>query len=752
MFERDLSPTNDTQTSDHPSGSLSESANEQRHVTFNQEKAKKKDDMGHSPTLCPLYACLEAPEFSRLAAPLSSEQVHSIALRAQKKRHVSVLDNLSRNILDSPEAVRANLATTLLSIPYLRLNPSLTASLLSCVIPDHISSISLKALSYIASTLIHRPSSSNTDELLTRLAEDIAHRLKPLWKKTHGPRSSGRHSVRIWSLFQLVVRLSALRLREPAMRIFQSLLEKAYIPPEAIQRLDQSSGDFHLIIILTLVRSCIFWKWNRKALALLRSYIDREAPVGPVINRLCQDVLYALTEFPTVEDLYLGFSFVKDMVSGPEPIFVPPSVVRQIYSSAEFLRQPQIATSLYMLTQSEPVASSHEFPLPSGTSLTWFLRYLSNQAAYLHLARRLVNQVVDRGEHIPLEDRAEFITIAAQSGFASPARTLWERYSSGKGGRTVAGNAAMVVRMCSLFASLRREKAAQISEIPRLADKMTTSSVPSGPHGDANDDLHTSLLEDIKDFRNFANLVLTKYRKAKAPFRQASREDLNALARASIILGHVTAGFRALHIVVDRHGRPDLHDVNVMLSAVAAVDPRMALKMVRQMVALGPKPDGISFGTVIHQAANQGSFSVIIGVLRLAQKTGQQLTTKTMVTVIRASVSLDGEDRDAVRDNLVLALQVIVANEYSDHLATLNMGRFCVDEALRADDPSLAFEFWKRVLKRRAEWDDGSHVSMRRRIASSIRSHCKKGDIRAEDGHRMAFALRGGRAGKGRQG
>jgi hypothetical protein len=535
------------------------------------------------------------------------------------------------------------------------------------------------------------------------------------------------------------------------MRIFQSLLEKAYIPPEAIQRPDQSSGDFHLIIILTLVRSCIFWKWNRKALALLRDYIDREAPVSPVINRLCQDVLYALTEFPTVEDLYLGFSFVKDIVSGPMPIFVSPSVIRQIYSSAECLGQPQIATSLYMLTQSEPVASSHEFPLPSGTSLTWFLRYLSKQAAYLHLARRLVKQVTDRGEHIPLADRAEFITIAAKSGFASPARTLWERYSSGKGGRTVAGNAAMLVRMCGLFASLRREKAAQRSEISGLADKSTTSLVPSGPHGDPND-LHTSLLEDERDFRKFANLVLIKYREAKVPLHQASREDLNALARASIILGHVTAGFRALHVVVDRHGRPDLHDVNVVLSAVAAADPLMALKMVRQMVALGPKPDGISFGTVIHQAAKQGNFFVIIGLLRLAQKTEQQLTTKTMVTVIRASVTLNGADKDAVRDNLVLALRVIMANEYSDHLATLSMGRFCVNEALRADDPSLAFEFWKRVLKRRAEWEDDSHVSMRRRIASSIRSHCKKGDIRAEDGHRMAFALWGGRVGKGRQG
>ena len=743
MFERDLSPTNNTPTSgDRLSGWLSQGANKQSHTTSIQHEAKNKDDAGRSPTLCTLYAHLSASEYSRLSTQLSSEQVRSIALRAQKERHASVLDNLPRNILDSPDPVRTELATALLSIPRLRLTPSLTASLLFRIAPDHLSSLSVDALSHIACTLIHHPSSSSVVTLLTGLVEDIARRLKPLWRKTHGPPVSGRHTISIWSLYRLVVHLSELRLREPAMRLFQSLVETAYIPPEAIQRTDQSSKDFHLIIILTLVRSCIFWKWNRKALALLRDYLGRGPPVDPVINRLCQDVLYALIEFPTVKDLDLGVSFVEDIISGPELISIPPGIIRQLYSSAQRLRQPQLATSLYMLTQSGPVSSLHEFPLPSGPSLTWFLRYLSDQAAYLHLARRLVKQVIDRHEPIPLSDRAEFIAIAANSGFASLARTLWERYSSGNGGRMVVGNAAMMVRMCSLFARLRRGKAVCISENPGLADKTTTSLLDiSSPHGDANG-LQTSLLEEEEDFWNFANLVLTKFREAKEPLHKASREDLNALARANIILGHVTEALQVLRVVINRNERPDLHDVNVILSAVANANPGMALKMVQRMVALGPKPDGVSLGTVIHRAAKQGNSAVITALLRLAQETGLQLTTKTMVTVIRASVTLSGADKDAIRDNLVCALRIIMANEHSNHLATLNMGRFCADEALKAGDPSLAFEFWKRVLLPRAEWDDGSHVSLRRRIASRIRSHCKKGDIRAEDGRRMALALR----------
>ena len=529
------------------------------------------------------------------------------------------------------------------------------------------------------------------------------------------------------------------------MRILQSLVEAAYIPPEAVQRTDQTSGDFHIIIILTLVRSCIFWKWNRRALAVLRDYLGRKPPEDPIISRLCHDVLYALIEFPTVDDLDLGVSFVEDMVLRSEPISISPDIVRQIYSSAQSLGQPQIATNLYMLAQSGSNQSLHNFPLPSGTALTWFLRHLTENPASLHHARGLVMQVADHFEPVPLTDRAEFIAIAAESGFASPARLLWERYSSGRGGRIVAGNAAMMVRMCSLFANLCRRKSAPKAETSGLVDATLASLVHISPHDDSKDHL-TSFSEEERDFRSFANLVLTRYREAKEPLYQASREDLNALARANIILGHVTEALRVLRVVVDRNEYPDLHDLNVVLSALASSDPRKAMRMVRRMATHGPKPDGISIGTVIHHAARHGDFAVIMNLFQLAQETGQQLTTKTMVTVIRASVTLSGADKSALRDNLVRALEIITANGDSNHLATLDMGRFCTNEALRADDPALAFEFWKQMLQLKAEWDDAAHVSLRRRIARSIRSHCKKGHIRAKDGHRMVSTLRSAKA------
>ena len=708
----------------------------------NPEQTEKMVHSDRLPTLCELYARLNTPRFSKLPTHLSSEQVRSVTLRARKERCTTALVNLARNILESPEPVRTELAGTLLSIPHLRLKPSLTASLLSCIVPNHLSSLSLNQFSRIACILMRRPSPSGTETLLACLARNIAEALKSHQRRQHTPSKSWERSTLIWSLFRLVTHLSKLRMREPAMRLLQSLIETSYVPPEAIHRADHSSGDFHLIVTLTLVRSCISWNWNRNALILAKNYLSEVSSVGPEITRLCQDVLYTLMEFPSIEDLELSLSFIKDMASRPEPLAVSPDVVRQMYANAQHLNQPHIATSLFTFSQSRTVNSPNGFPLPSGSALTWSLRHLSRQNTHLHLTRRLVEQVVDRCEPIPLADRAAFISIAAESGFASLARSLWERYSSGREGWMVAGNAAMVVRMCSLFASLCRLKGANKSGNFQVAAKTIISSA-NGGLGQTGKDLCTSEEEQRKDLKDFANLVLTRFRETKEPLQQASREDLNALARANIILGHVKKGLEVLQVVIRRNEGPDLHDLNVVLSAIAEADPRIALKMVRHMVALGQGPDGISFGTVIHQAARHGDVAVITSLLHLAQENGQQLTPKTVAAVIRASVVFSGMDKDAVRDNLTRALGIIIANEHSNHLATLNMSKFCIEEALKANDPTLAFQFWKCLLRIRAEWDDDLHATLRRRIAKSIHTHYKEGHIRAEDGQKMVSALRG---------
>ncbi|KAI0269872.1 hypothetical protein BC834DRAFT_574954 [Gloeopeniophorella convolvens] len=680
--------------------------------------------------------------------PLTCDEVRTLALRAQKARHTLVLDNLARNILGSPEPQRARLATTLFSIPHLGLSPSLTTSLSHCIIPSHLSSLSLDVSTNIALAITDKPLSSDTELLLPRLTAHITRRLKPLRKIARGRPATSEHAALIWSLFRLVINLSRNSLRGLAMDLLQVLIETSYVPPEAIRRADHSAQDFQLIITLTLVRSCLFWDWNSKALALLRDYLSGSSSAAdPIISGLCRDVLYLLMEFPSVGDLGASISLVREILSRPKPFAVSPGIIRQIYSNAHHLDEPELAANFYAFTLERKIRSRNEHPLPSGSALTWLLQYLSKQTKRFQLARRFVREVVDRCEPIPIMDQASFISLVAESGFSTFARTLWERCSSGVGGRLVVGNAGLLIRMCSLFGNMSRRKACKGPE--GLAEETVAedleSLVPVGaPKTLSAEGLNIGRRgdEDEKELRDFANLVLIRYRREKEPLNRASREDLNALARANIILGHTADGLQALQVVTDRHERPDLYDVNVALSAIAKVDPRAALQMVERLVTAGPKPDGVSYGTVIHHAARHRDAAVIGSMLELAAQTRQQLTAKTVNTIIRASVAFSDGDKAAVRDNLLRALQVLAANADSSYLPTMNMGRFCVDEALKAGDAQLAFHCWKRLLRPKAQWTDVVHKALRRRIVEAVIAQCEKGDLPVEEGHQMVTALR----------
>ena len=51
------------------------------------------------------------------------------------------------------------------------------------------------------------------------------------------------------------------------------------------------------------------------------------------------------------------------------------------------------------------------------------------------------------------------------------------------------------------------------------------------------------------------------------------------------------------------------------------------------------------------------------------------------------------------------------------------MGKFCAIEALRADEPVLAFRFWRLVVKEKAERNDREQRALRSSIAKTIRRH-----------------------------
>ncbi|TFY82616.1 hypothetical protein EWM64_g1402 [Hericium alpestre] len=667
----------------------------------------------------PAEARLDAP-------PLPEEYAARMAEMARQCGSSSELDRFARDILaQSTKPQRSEVAYMFLTSD-LPLLDRATSLFLFRIIPRNVrTSLPLETALHITPLVLQ---SSQSSPILRDVATIFCNSLPPLPETD--TQSFPPIDANVWICFRVIASLGLKGHPESALQLFTCLVEAGYIPQKAMNTTDRSSKDFNLVMINALVQSCMVWGWNSRALHLLRLPMKTEARLEDSMLLLTVNVVQSILEFATSEDLDLCYQFVESGFRKSRGMFPTDSIVELTYDAAKRLRRGDVAAQLYKFTRSSDVVAVHHFPLPQGPSLLWLFKRLTIKDKNTHLGRVLVKEVVDSAPRIPPRDRAPFIAFAAEHGYASHARALWERHSTGGHKSAVIGSAPVSVRLCSLFASLvkresRTSEGALFDGDPSQAREAVLEGDGSSSHMEdkqletpegTGDGLQVERQTRLDDLHGFASRVVAAFRESKEPLTQASHQDLNALARCYFMLGEVAAGFSMFEILLGRQEVLDMHDVNVALASMAEQDPQAAYRILQRMIARGVRPDSISFGTVLHQAMRQKHFPVVQKVFAMIRAEGEQLTLKTMSSLIRASVLLSGDDIFALRENLRRAQRIIEANLSSPLLPAPNMGKFCVTHALRADDPILAFRFWQMLVQRKVQWSDRQHKLLRAHI------------------------------------
>ncbi|KAL6308460.1 hypothetical protein BKA93DRAFT_764984 [Sparassis latifolia] len=245
-----------------------------------------------------------------------------------------------------------------------------------------------------------------------------------------------------------------------------------------------------------------------------------------------------------------------------------------------------------------------------------------------------------------------------------------------------------------------------------------------------------------EELRAYAERVLSAFRASRL-LNAASHQDLNATARACFMLKQMSEGFSAFRMLLNRREVPDVHDVNVVLGVLAEYSPQAGERIIERMLQKGMKPDGVTFGTVIHHAVLHGQMEVVSSLIRRARSlNAEHLTFKTVGTLIRAMVSQQAEEGEVSPIGRLHHAQRLVDMLLQAHqVPSSNMGRDCVVAALRADDPRMAFRFWKLLVKEQVQWDDPMQTATRRVIAARVRRHLNSGWLEPEQGHVMLSEL-----------
>ncbi|KAH9890069.1 hypothetical protein C8Q73DRAFT_149722 [Cubamyces lactineus] len=252
----------------------------------------------------------------------------------------------------------------------------------------------------------------------------------------------------LWLLLQMLVRLALLDARTEASALLAQVTDRQYIHADAIQATDLSSTDYAYIILSVTVRTCMIYGWFARASELLLGAASRQPKISSSFAKLVQDWLVRALDNPRQIDLQQAASAMVLLFRRAEDYVLPHQLLWRFYEAARELEVPELAQTVY--GQSRRV-KHHAYPPPRDETLLWMMEHFEQKSRNVHFARVLASHVVDENLPLPVTMRAPFIAQTAVLGFATQARTLWERYAVGQDARAVTGNSKAMIRMTSLF-------------------------------------------------------------------------------------------------------------------------------------------------------------------------------------------------------------------------------------------------------------------------------------------------------------
>ncbi|KIK69663.1 hypothetical protein GYMLUDRAFT_34057 [Collybiopsis luxurians FD-317 M1] len=612
---------------------------------------------------------------------------------------------------------------------------------------DKVSSYHLKLLTYrIAVEYARTPFGRDFSEVLYTT---IMGRIKFLGRVPAGAESVTQELPYIVdAAFELLYYLLLLKNEKLALELFQILTEKLYIPPEAVQQAPTSSNDFNYIISVTLARSCLYWYKHDLLLRLLLQYLppekeleaairqkhhaldpnsNAESPVSPPTHihqsldpsllDLMTETLYASFRNPHLDEMHRCIDVITRIhLLAP----VQNSIIRLAYTAAAENRLGAVARRLYAFTREPAIEAEHRYAAPQGQALLFLMTFLTEEKGNSHLARTLADEVAQNKAFLPVQDRAKFLVLVVGQGFGTSARVLWERYSVGKDKILVTGNSALLTKMVRLFT--------RIAKLLEASLRTPDSGKVAAPEGGAEEGEGLSIdaerAQDIEtrlqDIRQFVQRVIGAFVESHEPLDQAQHANLSSLARAYFVSGDFEEGFRVFRALIRRREVPDLHDINIGLSALAEHRPVTAAKMIQVMIERGIQPDSVTFGTVIHHALAHGDMELVGNLLQQARAGNIQLSPQGLFSLTRASVTMEEGFGKTKIQHLQDALDLLQAMPEQGRLSSPDMGKYMVFAALREGEAQLAFKFWQLLLKFSAEWDDAEQVFIRRLLRKSL--------------------------------
>lgn len=459
-------------------------------------------------------------------------------------------------------------------------------------------------------------------------------------------------------------------------------------------------------------------------------------------NLLALEVLHVVVREPSEKELESSLRLVQALVPSTQPslrnwipVDIPDGDIQALYDHCFHYDRINDASALYAYFHSPYIRQRQYYPPPRGPALFWLFEHFADPGltgggegestplkGHIRMAKNVLRDIAVRNVSVPVNDRRKFIAVCASRGFGFYTRYFYELWTRDDEPDRVAvcGSGQMLVPVVKLFRKLQKTWDNSLEKSPRKRAKLNKGK--------------QSVLPDAW---RFANHVVQQYIETKLPLNKASQQDINALARAYLVLDRIPEAVQTLSIIMDRGDIPDSKDMNIALLAISIYSVPAAVRVLEYMITMGIMPSASGFSALIHEAFKQGYEDIAGKLIARAREIGYpQLTPKGLAVIVQSELphaksmdeTMQGREQnrlETLRELLETVIRYFTSegpnrDHCKQHILSVRMGERYVAAALASGEPAMAFEFWKLLVKNRTSWDDPESVKLRQLIGSQL--------------------------------
>ncbi|KAF8339603.1 uncharacterized protein EI90DRAFT_3037203 [Cantharellus anzutake] len=476
---------------------------------------------------------------------------------------------------------------------------------------------------------------------------------------------------------------------------------------------DSSSEHLQALMLLTITKACQSFRWYDRMLGTAEATIPictqtSDKSTLTIVSNGLHSMIRVLAASDTEKDLRYGVRMIELCTSQPLLFPVPQSLVSGIYEKLEAnqLREEASRLFLHLDTMNAQYHKLRDEAEPARRRLTapaqvGLMQYYFEIVGEHGALRKLVEACMISGGVAAIECQfiAANVAIMAEAGMEDHVRGMWEQMRRARHREMLHGNGKAAMRVAKLFCSMAERADHQREPFlhgkPLLVSGAVVSAEPQRPVQVAQ---KRPLAEE---YRAFAQRVAVDFTKLKEPLETASHMDLTTVARINFLAGNLRQGFVAARYILERREIPDTIDINVMLKALADLDPRAAAVMLEKALTRRVYVDRVSWSTLLHGATKVGDTELVLSILQRCREMGGSFDVSAIDAFIRGFDKILTVSSQNTEHFLRLSLQLLRNLEKPQRAKMGTLGVLCVQRALKANLPLLAFEYWDLLVRYR---------------------------------------------------